>query len=179
MTASSDEHVPPVVLGDEVVSLRCLEVGDSAAMLAGEDDDQVRWLNEGHRSEPVRQQAWIVRNQHEWRTGGPRRHWGIRDRASGELAGTVEVHLALPELPAGTVNLSYAVFPAWRGRGYAARAIRLVCGWLTVATEADTAVLRIDAANAPSLRVARDAGFTPGGTGADGLLHHRRALRER
>ena len=179
MTTSAEGHLPLVVLGDGVVALRCLEVSDSPAMLEGEDEDQVRWLNEGHRSEPARHQAWIVRNQHEWRTGGPRRHWGIRDHASDELAGTVEAHLALPDLAPGTVNLSYAVFPAWRGRGYAVRAVRLVCAWLSVATDADTAILRIDPANTPSLRVALDAGFAPCGSGADGLLHHVRALGER
>ncbi|WP_456786103.1 GNAT family N-acetyltransferase [Cellulomonas sp. P5_C5] len=174
---AADGPFPLVELCDGVVTLRCLEPSDSAAMLDGEDDGQVRWLNEGHRSEPVRQAVWIAKNQREWQTGGPRRHFGIRDQASGELAGTVEAHLALPGLAPGTVNLSYAVFPAWRGRGFAARAIDLVCEWLTIATDADTVVLRIDAANTPSLRVAREAGCVPGGTGRDGLLHHVRPLR--
>ncbi|MGW6128493.1 GNAT family N-acetyltransferase [Cellulomonas sp. NPDC055163] len=184
---------PFVVLGDGVVTLRCLRTSDAAAMLAGEDDDQVRWLNEGHRSEPGRLAAWIGENRQAWRTGGPRRHLGVVDAASGELAGTVEAHLALPGLAPGSVNLSYAVFPRWRGRGYAARAVRLVCAWLadggTGLGAARTALLRVDATNLPSLRVARDAGFVPveprlvDATRAphdttDGLRHHTRSLHE-
>jgi predicted kinase/RimJ/RimL family protein N-acetyltransferase len=205
-TDGVDDAQPFVVLGDGVVTLRCLRASDAAAVLAGEDDDQVRWLTEGHRSEPARLAAWISENRDEWRTGGPRRHLGVVDAASGELAGTVEAHLALPGLAPGTVNLSYAVFPRWRGRGFAARAVRLVCAWLAgtgTGTEVGwaaprTALLRVDAGNVPSLRVARDAGFVrddepvvaePGTTGprdagsaqeavADGQVHHVRSLRE-
>ncbi|GEA88669.1 GNAT family N-acetyltransferase [Cellulomonas cellasea] len=171
-----------VVLGDDLVTLRCLQDADATAMVDGDDPDQVRWLNDGHTSDLARTQAWIGRNQREWREGGARRNLGIVDRATGALAGMVEAHLALPDLPAGTVNVAYGVFPAFRGRGYAARAVRLVCTWLGAATDADTAVLRIDADNAPSLAVTRDAalvraGLVRVGPGPDGLVHHVLPLR--
>jgi len=169
---------PSPVLSDGVVTLRCLVPDDSPAMLAGEDDDQVRWLNEGRRSEPARQRQWILDNATEWSTGGPRRHLGIVDAASGELAGTVEAHLAIPGLGVGTANLSYAVFPRWRGRGYAVRGVRLVRRWLASSTDAERAVLRVDPGNAPSLRVARDAGCRPPRTGPHGLLVHDLPIRE-
>lgn len=159
------------MLNDGVVTLRCLRPEDVAAVLAGEDDEQVRWLNEGHRSEPGRLAAFIARNAQEWDDRGPRRHLGIADAATGELAGTVEAHLALPDLPPGAVNVSYAVFPRWRGRGYAARAVRLLVAWLAEQTDAHTVVLRIDAGNAASLRVARDLGAVAQGSGPDGMLH--------
>ncbi len=160
------------MLTDGVVTLRCLVAADVAAVLAGEDDDQVRWLNEGHRSEPGRLAAFVEQNAREWAGGGPRRHLGITDAATGELAGTVEAHLALPDPPPGGVNVSYAVFPRWRGRGYAARAVRLLLAWLSEHTDAHTVVLRIDPRNTASLRVARDLGAVPRPGGVDGLLHH-------
>lgn len=170
---------PFVVLGDGVVTLRCLRPGDVGAMLAGEDDDQVRWLTDGRRSEPARTADWIRENQREWRTGGPRRNLGIVDAATGVLAGMVEAHLAVPELPAGTANVAYAVFPPFRGRGYAARAVLLVCDWLARSTDATAAAVRVDPENLPSLGVAREAGFVEVGPGPEGLVHHVRPLGPR
>ncbi|MFS0698734.1 GNAT family N-acetyltransferase [Cellulomonas sp. 179-A 4D5 NHS] len=171
-----------VLLGDDLLTLRCLQDVDAGAMVDGDDPDQVRWLNDGHPSDLARTREWIGRNQHEWREGGPRRNLGIVDRATAALAGMVEAHLALPDLAPGTVNVAYGVFPAFRGRGYAARAVRLVCTWLGAATDARTVVLRIDADNAPSLGVAQDdalvrAGLVRVGPGSDGLVHHALPLR--
>lgn len=171
-----------LLLGDDVLTLRCLRDADARAMVDGDDPDQVRWLNTGHPSDLARTREWIGTNQREWREDGPRRNLGIVDRATGALAGMVEAHLALPDLPPGAVNVAYGVFPAFRGRGYAARAVRLVCTWLGAATDAQTVVLRIDADNAPSLGVATDPllvrdGFVRAGTGPDGLVHHALRLR--
>ena len=184
-TPPSDPHgaTTGAVLSDGVVTLRCLRLADVAAHLAGEDEDQVRWLNEGHRSVPGRLPAWIRSNQREWLTGGPRRHFGVRDARSDALIGNVEAHLALPDLAPGEVNLSYAVFPAWRGRGVAVRAIHLVCDWLGFRTGHRTAVIRVDASNAPSARVAVAAGFTAVGEAGTGsgaqLLRYERCLHPR
>ncbi len=177
-----------VVLEGAGVVLRCLQPDDLSDHIAGEDDDTVRWLTEGHRSEPGRTAAWIVENQREWATGGPRRHLGIRDVGTGVLVGGVEAHLEPP--PRGTdhplhVNISYAVFPGWRGRGVAARAVELLCAWLPEAFGPCVAVLRITPANAPSLRVAAACGFGRPGSGAaaaeddGGLLRFERQLRPR
>lgn len=177
--APSVRQPPFVVLSDGVITLRCLELSDCAAHLAGEDEDQVRWLNEGHRSTADRVPTWIRSNQQEWLTGGPRRHVGIRDARSDTLVGNAEAHLALHDLAPGEVNLSYAVFPEWRGRGTAARAVMLLCGWLASTTAARTAVLRIAPGNEPSRRVALAAGFwdPEGVVGQDGLLRYERSLR--
>jgi len=180
--AEDDDADGPVVLEGAGVVLRCLRPDDLAAHIAGEDDDTVRWLTEGHRSEPVRTAAWILENRREWATGGPRRHLGICDAGSGVLIGGVEAHLEPP--PLGTdrplrVNVSYAVFPGWRGRGVAARAVELICGWLPEAFGPCVAVLRIAPENARSLRVAAACGFTPQRTTGDGLLEHERSLRPR
>lgn len=175
-------EAPFVVLSDGVVTLRCLQLADAAAHLAGEDDEQVRWLTEGQRSVPDRLPGWIESNQREWLTGGPRRHLGIRDAASDVLIGNVEANLALPGLGPGEANISYAVFPDWRGRGVGARAVRLVCEWLAEATDCTAAVVRVAPDNARSHAVAVAAGFTCARTMTtpDGevLVRYVRSLRD-
>jgi RimJ/RimL family protein N-acetyltransferase len=173
---------PFVVLSDGVITLRCLELADAAAHLAGEDEDQVRWLNEGHRSVPERRDAWIRNNRQEWIEGGPRRHFGIRDAAGDALVGNAEANLALPELAPGEVNITYAVFPEWRGRGLAARAVGLLCTWLSAATDARIAVIRVHRRNEHSHGVALTAGFvrsalTTAGGKEDFVRYERRLER--
>ena len=160
-------RAPLVVLGDGIVVLHCLRLQDAEAHLAGEDDDQVRWLNEGHRSTPDRVSAWIGENHDEWIGNGPRRHFGIFDGATKALAGGVEANLGLLDGAPEQVNLSYAVFPAWRGRGLAARAVLLVCDWLAASTSARTAVIRIEPGNDHSHGVAVACGFTKTGAIVD------------
>lgn len=161
-----DVTVPPfVVLRGDGLVLRCLRQRDVADHLAGEDDDQVRWLLEGRRSEPERTRRWVGENQEQWLRGGPRRSFGVFGARSGALVGFVEAHLGQPG--AVEANVSYAVHPPWRGRGIAARAVGLLCTWLAEATPAQTAVLRIARGNAPSLGVASAAGFVLRSTGAE------------
>lgn len=169
--------VPFVVLRGDGLVLRCLRQRDVPAHLAGEDDDQVRWLLEGHRSEPERTRQWVRETQEQWLRGGPRRSFGVFDGATDALVGFAEANLDLPG-PLGGVNLSYAVFPAWRGRGVAVRAVGLLCTWLAGTTAAPTAVLLIAPDNGPSHGVARAAGFDPVETSDDdGLIRYERPLR--
>lgn len=184
MAAADERRVdeaPFVVLSDGVITMRCLELGDAPAHLVGEDPDQVRWLNEGHRSVPERLGAWILSNQQEWLDGGPRRHFGIRDTTSDALIGNAEAHLALPELAPGEVNISYAVFPAWRGRGVAARAVHLLCVWLRDTSDARLAVIRVASNNVHSHGVAVAADFSRNGqiTTDDGeqMVRYERRLK--
>lgn len=179
MPADDHDADGSVVLEGAGVVLRCLRPDDLAAHIAGEDDDTVRWLTEGRRSEPVRTAAWILENRREWATGGRRRHLGICDASTGVLVGGVEAHLE--PAPSGSVrlarvNISYAVFPGWRGRGVAARAVELLCSWLPEEFGPCVAVLRIAPENAPSLRVATACGFTLQRTTGDGMLEHERGL---
>jgi RimJ/RimL family protein N-acetyltransferase len=149
-------------LSDGVVVLSVLTPDDAPALVAGEDDELVRRLTAGPSTlrtaqEYVRVSAadWAG----DWYQPGAALVWGLRDAVGGELAGTVEARLRFPELAPGAANLSYGVFPRWRGRGFAARAVELVCGFLAAATTVHLAVLRIDRDNLASLRVAVDAGF--------------------
>ena len=145
-------------LTDGVIFLRPHTPEDAADHLAGEDDDMAKWLS-GGRSTPAGVKAFIRNAQESWRTGGPRRPFGVFDCASRRLIGFVEVNLARLAGP-GQVNVSYGVFQNWRGQGIALRAINLMEQYLQSATEAKQMVLRIMPENAASIRVAEKSGFT-------------------
>ena len=100
--------------------------------------------------------------EEQWRTGGPRRAFGIFDCSNDQLIGFVEANLELLSKP-DEVNVSYGIFAAWRGRGLAGRAIDLVAQYLRSATKAVVIVLQIAPENARSIRVAEKAGFASEG----------------
>src|SRR5207248_1820869 len=104
-----------------------------------------KWVT-GGRSTPATVAAFIRKNQENWRIGGPRRSFGVFDCASKKLAGFIEVNLARLVNP-GEVNVSYGIFPQWRRKGLALRAINLMDQYLRTATEARQIVLRISPAN--------------------------------
>src|SRR4051812_47674004 len=51
--------------------------------------------------------------------------WAVRNSGDDRLLGSVE----LRPRPDGGADASYATHPQYRGRGYAARALDLVCDW--------------------------------------------------
>ncbi len=144
-------------LTDGVIFLRPLVAEDAADHLAGEDDEMVKWLSGGH-STLVNVQDYIAKNQESWRSGGPRRAFGIFDCASEQLIGSIEVNLERILKP-GQVNVSYGIFRGWRRRGLALRALDLMSEYLRGATNVRQMVLRIAPANTASLRMAEKAGF--------------------
>jgi RimJ/RimL family protein N-acetyltransferase len=129
----------------------------AADHLAGEDDEMAKWVS-GGRSTPTTVEAFIRNNQESWRSGGPRKSFGIFNCASNRLAGFIEVNLARIAEP-GQVNVSYGVFRQWRRQGIALRAINLMDEYLRTATEARQMVLRIAPGNIASLKLAEKAGF--------------------
>src|SRR6476469_10820927 len=149
-------HIPK--LTDGVIFLLPLNPEDAADHLAGEDEEMAKWVS-GGRSTPVTVEAFIRNNQESWQTGGPRRAFGVFDCASNRLIGFIEVNMARLVNP-GQVNVSYGIFPQWRRKGLALRAIDLMDHYLRTATEARQIVLRIAPANTASLKLAERAGFT-------------------
>ena len=103
-------------------------------------------------------QTAIDKFEQQWRNGGSRRAFGVFDCGNDQLIGFVEANLALLGSPA-EVNVSYGIFPAWRGRGLAGRAIDLMAEYLRSATDAKGIVLQIAPENGRSIRVAEKAGF--------------------
>jgi RimJ/RimL family protein N-acetyltransferase len=115
-----------------------------------------KWVS-GGQSTPATVEAFIRNNQKSWRSGGPRRAFGVFDCASNRLVGFIEVNLA--RVVEGQVNVSYGVFPQWRRQGVALRAINLMDEYLRTATEARQLVLRIAPANTASLKLAEKVRF--------------------
>jgi RimJ/RimL family protein N-acetyltransferase len=157
------------VITDGTLTLSPLRLDDAAAHLAGEDAELVRWLNGGQGTLPG-VQAYIQRTIELWAAGGPKLAFGIR--VEDVLAGTIDVDFALPSLRPRDANLAYGLYPAWRGRGVATRAVQLACGFLRDRGDIDWAVIMIDPRNQASAAVAERAGFTPATPrrGNDGVL---------
>ncbi len=153
----TDAHQPR--LTDGVIVLRPLTQEDAAAHLAGEDEATARWLS-GGRSTLASVQAFIERSEHDWRSGGPVRAFGVFDAASGQLVGFTEARFAAPYLEPGQVNISFGIHADFRGRGLAGRALELIAEHVRTASHARALTLRIAPENAASLRVAEKAGFT-------------------
>lgn len=149
-------HIPK--LTDGAIFLRPLNAEDAADHFAGEDEEMAKWVS-GGRSTPATVEAFIRNNQENWRSGGPRRAFGVFDCVSNRLLGFIEVNLARLVEP-GQVNVSYGVFRQWRRQGLALRAIELMDEYLRTATEARQIVLRIAPANTASLKLAEKADFT-------------------
>jgi RimJ/RimL family protein N-acetyltransferase len=151
------ERAPVPSLTDGVIQIRPLTQADAAAHLAGEDEEMAKWLS-GGRSTAATVQTAIDKFEEQWRTGGPRRAFGVFDCCNDQLIGFVEANLELLGNPA-EVNVSYGIFPSRRGRGLAGRAIDLVAEYLRSSTEARGIVLQVAPENGRSIRVAEKAGF--------------------
>ncbi len=80
------------------------------------------------------------------------------DAAEANYVAYVDFDLANEHVPLGDANISYSSHPAHRGRGYVARAVRLVARFIVEHTDARRAYLIVDAENIGSLRVARSVG---------------------
>ena len=151
-------------LTDGVVVLSAMTLEDAPALVAGEDAEIAARLADAPStlaSAEHRIGACAADWLGDWSRPGAKLAWGVRDAATDVLAGTAEVALRFPELEPGAANLSYGVFPRWRGRRFAVRAVDLMCDFLGASTTASLAVLRIDRDNAASLQVARRCGFVP------------------
>jgi RimJ/RimL family protein N-acetyltransferase len=82
----------------------------------------------------------------------------VVDAETDELLGAVGVHAIDPE--SGRCSAGYWVAAPARGRGVAARAMRLVCAYAFEELGVMRVELWIDPQNEPSLGVAEAAGFT-------------------
>jgi RimJ/RimL family protein N-acetyltransferase len=137
---------------DELICVREFEDADEAVLLAGRDDEWARWLGPGH--EHPRPTASIV--------------------AEGQIVGWVDSDPEAPRLRAGETNLGYTVFPKYRQRGYATRALLLMLTFLaTEHPDLHTATLLVNLENHASIRVAQKAGFVRTGHVGDEVVFTR------
>lgn len=149
-------------LTDGTVVLRPLEEHHAAAHLAGEDSEQQKWLSGGISSlDGVRR--WILEGQRQWFDRGPRRTFGVFSQED-VLMGMAEVNLAADDLGPGAANISYGIYPAFRGQGLARRSALLLFKWLERESLSQKAIIQVDPRNVHSLRIPQQLGFRESGT---------------
>lgn len=147
-------------LSDGVISLDQHTLADADAHLAGEDDEQVRrfgWYPARSTLETVRKA--IEKWRADWAAVGPTRTFAIRDLRTGVLAGGCQVRLRADQV----TEMSYWIFPAHRGKGYATRAIVLTSDWVFGELGVERLELYVESDNEASRGAARRAGFTEEG----------------
>ena len=161
-------QVPPISYSDGEITIRRQHPSDIEQHLQAIDDEQIDWLWEhGSRKRwealtPSEQRAGNLRHlqaMHDSFGQGPK--WCFSaDSMAAPYVVYVDCDLANDHVPAGEANISYAASPAFRGRGYTSRAVRLLLRFLHDHTGASQAHIVVDSANAASLRVARSVGAT-------------------
>lgn len=143
-------------LTDGVVVLDEHERADVEAFVAGEDDEQARrfgWFPARSSAETVT--AAIAAWRQSWQSDGGRYAFAVRDAASGELVGGVEVRVGDDRRGA----ISYWTLAAFRGRGFATRAVGSAAAWAFAELGLVRVELHVELDNVASLRVAQRAGF--------------------
>jgi RimJ/RimL family protein N-acetyltransferase len=100
--------------------------------------------------------TWVARYE-EGRRNGSREAFAIVDAADGTFLGVAMAPLIARER--GHAELGYVVAPEARGRGVAARALRLLTEWAFSELGAQRLELLIAVDNEPSKRVAERCGY--------------------
>lgn len=120
---------------DGVVTLRPFAIADRPLIVAGRDEESIRWLGPGS---PLPSPTACI-------------------EVDGHVVGWIDADPGPEWLEPGEANVGYSIFPAHRGNGYAARALRLLADELS-APGLRSALLVIDEDNHVSVRVAQAAG---------------------
>lgn len=151
------------LLEDDRIGLRPLAVSDADAHVAGCDEVIIERLGGGEPSSRRQVEAWLETNARAWAFGGDVVDLGVEDLGTGLLCGCVGVQRGLDYLTKGQVNLTYALYPQWRGRGYATRAVRLAMQAAAARRPVVEFVIRAAPDNPDSIAVAERAGFARSG----------------
>ena len=151
---------PDPPLSDGVITLRAQARTDVDAITAACQDPEIpRWTLVPF---PYRREAalgWIAATELELEAGLAI-NWLAVDAEDRLLA---SIGLMGIDRERGSGEIGYWVAREARGRGVATRAVRLLCEWAASELGLTTLELVIHEANAPSVRVARSAGFTQAG----------------
>lgn len=140
------------------ITLKPLTHADVDDHIAGEDEQQIRWLTGGRGTvdTAIRHFDELAENA---RVGTGKQGFGVW--WDGRLAGYVDADPDNDDgLQPDDVNIGYAVHPWARGNGVAVEAVALICAFIRDQALGSRAAIRVDPGNAASIRVAEKAGFT-------------------
>ncbi|MBL4680456.1 MAG: GNAT family N-acetyltransferase [Pseudomonadales bacterium] len=129
---------------DGHTTIRAPLPGDAATLIAGRDTQFNLFMGEG--SADPQPSACII--------------------ADGQVVGWTDYDPDLNCLESGEVNIGYNLFPTYRGKGHASRAVQLLIHHLALDGMHDTAVFLIRKDNKASLALAERLGFEH--TGGEG-----------
>lgn len=150
-------------LSDGIVLLRCRRACDLDAISAASYDPETRrWLTDPPMDAQARA-ASMQRVAEAFRTGRSA-PLVIADGENNEPIGLINLQFRDDHV----ATIAYSVFPAHRGKGVAARAVRLMTEWAFGPLGLTELLLEIDPKNVASVRVAEKCGFEPAEPGADG-----------
>ena len=148
-------------MDSEVLELKPFTIDDANAHLASEDAEQIRWLGEGKKSTLESVQNWIRRSRQNWESDTSPYVFAIWQKTENVLVGMIEANANCADIQGlsdGDVNLSYVIYPEYRGRGYATKAIQGIFPFLKHKNYR-RAILRIDTENIHSLKIPIQSGF--------------------
>jgi len=159
-TSRAFPPLPADGLSDGTLTLR-MQVADDAEAVHEEisNDEAMRWAFDAaapDRAGSVERAAqaplrWLV---------GPVANLAMVDVATGVTAGTIQLRRSGPP---GVGGIGYGVRPAYRGRGYTARALRLLVRWAFKHGGFGRLELGAKEGNVASQRAALAGGFEPDG----------------
>jgi RimJ/RimL family protein N-acetyltransferase len=152
----------PESLTDGEIVLDSHTMSDAEAHLQGEDEEMLLRFDSSRRPTLEQTRAAIKRWIDARVTGGPMFAYALR-QPSRLLMGGCEIRLLSPD----RAKVSYWVFPEFRKRGYATRALALLCENAARIRGLRQLEAHIDADNFASRRVAEKAGFIATGIVAD------------
>ena len=149
----------PDSMSDGIVRLDPYRIEDAEEHHLGEDEEMRRRFDADRPAtlEETRRalERWIAGRA----AGGPMFAYALRD-PSGRLMGGCELRMR----SADSANVSYWLFPAFRGRGYAVRALDLLSAAASELAGLNRLEARISPDNHASLRMAERAAFVYAGT---------------
>ena len=177
MTADFHRIRLPESLGDGVILLNPHTPDDAEPHWRGEDEE-MRLRFDALRPATLEEVRAAVQRWIDFRAdGGPQFAYAMR-QPSGTLIGGCE----LQRRTADRAHVSYWTHAAFRGHGYGARALTLLCAAAAEITEIEWFEAHIEADNLASRRVAEKNGFVEIGVIDDEAWHGgtvRRLIYER
>ena len=154
----------PESLGDGVIVLDGHTLADAEAHWASEDDE-MRLRFEAPRRATLEEIRGAVQRWIDGRTAGaPMFTYALRDPQRTLMGGCEVRWLTTPD---GALNLSYWLYPQFRGHGYVGRALMLLLGVVPAIEGARQIEAHVDPDNLASRQVAERAGFVERGSVVD------------